>query len=110
MRISKRSKTIWILPQQELAQVNSFLLFLATFPVILTSLLFQNIIKHSLSKDHYIWVALKRLTKAHILEDELTEVSALNKVLLARNQELETQLADESQEKSGKYLLIFLQF
>jgi hypothetical protein len=35
-------------------------------------------------------------------EDELKEVSELKKALLARNQELATQLADESQEKAGK--------
>jgi hypothetical protein len=69
---------------------------------ILTSLFIQKIIEHSQSNDQYIRDALKRLTETQILEDELTEVNALNKVLLAWNQELETQLAVESREKDGK--------
>jgi hypothetical protein len=52
------------------------------FP-ILTSLFIQEIIEHSRSKDQYIRVALKRLTGTHILEDELAEVNALNKVMFA---------------------------
>jgi hypothetical protein len=64
--------------------------------LILTPLLFQNIIKHSQSKDQFLRVSLKRLTKTQILEDELKEVSELNKVNLAQNQELESQLADKS--------------
>jgi hypothetical protein len=36
------------------------------------------------------------------LEGELKEVSESNKILLARNQELETQMVEESQEKDGK--------
>jgi hypothetical protein len=40
-------------------------------------------------------ISLKRLTKTQILKNELKEVSKLNKVILAQNQELETQLADE---------------
>jgi hypothetical protein len=43
--------------------------------------------------------SLKRLTKTQILEEELKEVNEFNKVILARNQELETQLAEESHEK-----------
>jgi hypothetical protein len=35
-------------------------------------------------------------------EDELKEVSEINSVLFARNQELEAQLAEESQAKNGK--------
>jgi hypothetical protein len=37
-----------------------------------------------------------------ILEDELKEVSEMDRVILAQNQELETQLADESWEKAIK--------
>jgi hypothetical protein len=40
-------------------------------------------IEQSQSKDQYIRVALKRLTETQILKHELSEVSALNKVLLA---------------------------
>jgi hypothetical protein len=53
-------------------------------------------------KDKFWRVTLKRLTEAHIFEDELKEASELNKVLLAQNQELETQLTKESWEKAGK--------
>jgi hypothetical protein len=34
-------------------------------------------------KDKYLRVTLKRLTEAQIIEDELKEVSKLNKVLMA---------------------------
>jgi hypothetical protein len=68
----------------------------------LTPLLIQKIIEHSQSKDKFLRVSSKRPTETQILEDELIEVSALNKVLLAQNQELETQLAKESQEKADK--------
>jgi hypothetical protein len=47
-------------------------------------------------------VALKRFTKTQLFEDELKKVSEeeVNKVLLAHNQELETQLAEKSREKT----------
>jgi hypothetical protein len=47
-------------------------------------------------------VAIKRLTKTQIFEDELKQVKDLNENLMAHNQELEYQLAEVSQEKSGK--------
>jgi hypothetical protein len=65
---------------------------------ILTPLFFQQLIENSRSKDQYIKVALKRLTETQILEDGLTEENVVNKALLARNQELETQLATESRD------------
>jgi hypothetical protein len=72
-------------------------MFYITTPLlILTSLFIQKINEHSRSKDQFIRVALKRLTKSQILDDELSEVSALNKVLLAQNQELETHIVAES--------------
>jgi hypothetical protein len=45
---------------------------------------------------------LKRVTETQILEDELKVVSEPNRLTLAWNQELETQLADENQEKASK--------
>jgi hypothetical protein len=48
-------------------------------------------------------VAVKRMTKTQLFEDELKEVSQLNSVLLAQKQELETRLAKESQAKDGKH-------
>jgi hypothetical protein len=62
----------------------------------MTPLLIKKIIEHSHSKDKFLRVSLKRLTETQILEDELKEVSELNKIILAWNQELETQLAEES--------------
>jgi hypothetical protein len=45
----------------------------------------QKLIEHSQSKDQYLRVALKRLTKTQLFKDELKEVSESNKILLARN-------------------------
>jgi hypothetical protein len=42
------------------------------------------------------------MAETQSFEDELKEVSELNSVLLARNQELEPQLAEESLAKDGK--------
>jgi hypothetical protein len=54
-----------------------------------------------LTQDIFLRVALKRLIETRLFEDELKEVSELNKILLARNQELDTQQAEESWEKTG---------
>jgi hypothetical protein len=69
---------------------------------ISTPLFIQKNIEHSQSKDKYLRVALKRLIETQLFEDELKEVSEFNKVLLTQNQELETQLVEESREKAGK--------
>jgi hypothetical protein len=42
------------------------------------------------------------LAETQIFEDELKQVKNLNENLVARNQELESQLAEASREKSGK--------
>jgi hypothetical protein len=47
------------------------------------------------------------MQETQVFEDELKEVSELNSVLYARNQELEAKLAEESQTKDGK-LSVFL--
>jgi hypothetical protein len=57
----------------------------------------QAMAKHSQDKDQYLKVVIKQMA-----ETELKEVSKLNSVLLAQNQELEAQLAEESQVKDGK--------
>jgi hypothetical protein len=36
-------------------------------------------------------------------KDELKEATELNSILFARNQKLETKLAEESQDKEGKF-------
>jgi hypothetical protein len=55
-----------------------------------------------LKKDKFLRVAITRLTKTQIFEDELKQVMVVNENLMAHNQVLESQLAEESQEKSGK--------
>jgi hypothetical protein len=66
--------------------------------------------EHSRSKDMFQRVALKRLTETQLFEDELKEMSELNKILLARNQELEAQLAKKSWEKLVSSSLISFRF
>jgi hypothetical protein len=55
-----------------------------------------------LKKDKFLRVAIKRLTKTQIFDDELKQVNDLNENLMAHNQELESQLVEVSREKSGK--------
>jgi hypothetical protein len=62
----------------------------------------QAMVNHSQDKDRFLKVAIKWMAETQSFEDELKEVSKLNSVLLARNQELEDQLAKESQVKDGK--------
>jgi hypothetical protein len=47
-------------------------------------------------------VAIKRLAKTQIFEDELKQVKDLNVNLMAHNQELESRLAKASRKKLGK--------
>jgi hypothetical protein len=56
----------------------------------------QALVKHSQDKDQFLKVAIKRMTKTQILEDELKELGEFNSVLLAQKQELEAKLAEES--------------
>jgi hypothetical protein len=49
-----------------------------------------------LKKDKFLKVAIKRLTETQIFEDELKQVKDLNENLMARNQELESSLAEAS--------------
>jgi hypothetical protein len=42
------------------------------------------------------------MIETQIFEDELKQVKDLNENLMARNQELESRLAEASREKSGK--------
>jgi hypothetical protein len=66
------------------------------------------LIEHHEAKDQFLRVAVKRLSETQLFEDELKEVSQLNIVLLAHNQELEARLAEESKEKTGKCFTNFL--
>jgi phospholipid N-methyltransferase len=61
----------------------------------------QNLVEHSHSKVQFMRVAIKRLTETQLFVDELKEVSEMNTVLLACNQELKAQLVKESREQSG---------
>jgi hypothetical protein len=82
-----------------------FLFQVPFFLLTLTPFHFQQLIKHSQSKDQYIRVALKRLTKMHYVDNEPTKEKALNQALLARNEELESQLATKVQEKTDKSIV-----
>jgi hypothetical protein len=53
----------------------------------------QMMVKHSQDKDQFLKVVKKQMTETQAFEDKLKEVSKLNSVLFARNQELEAQLA-----------------
>jgi hypothetical protein len=78
------------------------LLFRITIYIsILTLFLVQEIIEHSQSKDKFLRASLKRISKSYNFEDELTRMSAMNKMLLTWNQELEAQLDVERREKTG---------
>jgi hypothetical protein len=59
-------------------------------------------VKHSRDKDQFLKVVIKWMQETQTFEDELKEVSKLNLVLFAQNQELEAKLAKESWEKDGK--------
>jgi hypothetical protein len=67
----------------------------------------QALVEHFEAKDQFLRVTVKRLTETQLSEDELKEVSQLNIVLLARNQELEARLAEECQAKTGHYFSDF---
>jgi hypothetical protein len=52
-------------------------------------LLTQTLVEPSKAKDQFLRIPVKRMTETQLFEDELKEVSQLNTVFLARNQELE---------------------
>jgi hypothetical protein len=56
----------------------------------------QAMVKHSQDRDQFLKVAIKWMAETQSFEDELKGVSKLNLVLLAQNQELKDQLAEES--------------
>jgi hypothetical protein len=58
--------------------------------------LMQALVKHPRDKDQFLKVMIKRMQETPNYEDELKEVSELNLVLFAQNQELEDKLAKES--------------
>jgi hypothetical protein len=62
----------------------------------------QAMVKRYQDKDQFLKVAIKRMIETQAFEDELKEVSELNTIFFVRNQELEAQLAEESQVKDGK--------
>jgi hypothetical protein len=64
-------------------------------------------VKHSQDEDQFLKVSIKWMQETQIFKDELKEVSELNLVLYAQNQELEAKQAKESQPKDGKPPLSF---
>jgi hypothetical protein len=73
----------------------------------MTPFLVQKIIEHSQSKEKFLRASLRRITEAQNFEDELTWMSGMNEMLLARNKELEAQLEGKHQEKNGMQLISF---
>jgi hypothetical protein len=63
----------------------------------------QVLVKHSQDKDQFLKVVIKRMTEAHVLDDELKEVSKLNSVLLVQIQEHEAKVVKVSQAKDGNH-------
>jgi hypothetical protein len=55
----------------------------------------QALVKHPRDKDQFLKVMIMRMQETPNYEDELKEVSELNLVLFAQNQELEDKLAKE---------------
>jgi hypothetical protein len=55
----------------------------------------QALVKHIRDKDQFLKVMIMRMQETPNYEDELKEVSELNLVLFAQNQELEDKLAKE---------------
>jgi hypothetical protein len=47
------------------------------------------LVENSQTKDQFLRVAVRRMIETQLFEDELKQVSQLNAVLLAHNQELE---------------------
>jgi hypothetical protein len=61
------------------------------------------LVKHSIAKDQFLRVAVKRMMETQLFKDELKELSQLNSILLAQKLELETRLTEESRAKDGKH-------
>jgi hypothetical protein len=55
----------------------------------------QALVKHPRDKDQFLKVMIKRMQETPNYEDGLKEVSELNLVLFAQNQELEDKIAKE---------------
>jgi hypothetical protein len=62
----------------------------------------QAMVKHTQDKDQFLKLVIKRMQETQAFEDRLKEVSELNSVLFAQNQELEAKLVEESHVKVGK--------
>jgi hypothetical protein len=54
-------------------------------------------IKHSQNKDQFLKVAIRWMQETQTFKDELKATIELNSILLARNEELETNWANEIQ-------------
>jgi hypothetical protein len=67
----------------------------------------QAMVKHSQDKDQFLKVAVKRIQETQTFEEELKATMKLILILLARNEELETKLTEESQSKEGNLSLSF---
>jgi hypothetical protein len=67
----------------------------------------QAMVKHLQDNDQFMKVVVKRMQETQTIEDELKAMIEFNSIPLARNEELETKLTEESQSKEGNLLLSF---
>jgi hypothetical protein len=56
-------------------------------------LFMEALVEHSQSKDKFLRIVVKRLTETQLFKDELKEVSQLNTILLALNQDVTPQVS-----------------
>jgi hypothetical protein len=69
--------------------------------------LVQPMVKNSQDKEQSLKVVVKRMQENKTFEDKLEAVIELNSILLAQNEELQTNLTEERKLKEGNLPLSF---
>jgi hypothetical protein len=69
--------------------------------------LVQPMVKNSQDKEQSLKVVVKRMQENKTFEDKLKAVIELNSILLAQNEELQTNLTEERKLKEGNLPLSF---
>jgi hypothetical protein len=69
--------------------------------------LVQAMVKNSQDKEQSLKVVVKRMQENKTFEDKLEAVIELNSILLAQNEELQTNLTEERKLKEGNLPLSF---
>jgi hypothetical protein len=65
----------------------------------LTFFLMQALVKHSQDKDQFLKVAIKRMTEAHVLDDELKEVCKHTRSSLFKYKNLKLNWSKRARQK-----------